>query len=311
VSERRVSAVEASLADVNTELAAKQKDYSAREDDYAATVMNLLRMQSLPPTALFTAPENVRQMMRTASVLEQANAALAVEAAKLRADTQQLKQLQAIARDRSEQTRREEVSLKAEQEHMADAIGERQKLARKLNADHARTEAKMADLSRESQSLQELISKLEENARAQASRRNRPEPVEHVREFEGHKNSLKSPVAGSVIHHFGERKNDNETYRGLVFRTRAGATVVAPYDGEVVFTGPFRDYGRMVLIKHKGGYISLIAGLGEISTSLDQTVIRGEPIGTMPDAGSPDAYVELRDKDAKPIDPTDWFAKVP
>ena len=96
----------------------------------------------------------------------------------------------------------------------------------------------------------------------------------------------------------------------MVFKGRANATVVAPFDGEVVFTGPFRDYGNMVLIKHKNGYISLIAGLGKVDTGLNQTASRGEPIGTMPASGNGEAYVELRDADAKPIDPSDWFANV-
>ena len=66
----------------------------------------------------------------------------------------------------------------------------------------------------------------------------------------------------------------------------------------------------MVLIKHQNGFISLIAGLGKLKTSLNQSVIRGEPIAVMTGDKDPEAYVELRDSDAKPIDPGDWFANV-
>lgn len=310
ISERRVSAQEESLAEVNADLKAKQKDFNARADDYSATVMNLLRMRELPPTAFFTSPEQMRQMMRTAGVMQETNATLIAQTKQLRSDVAQLKKLQAIAKEREARTRSEKASLAVEQENLARSITERQKLAEKLSADHAKSEEKVAELSRQSQSLQELIGKLEENARTRATRRGSVPATANIRDFDGRKNGLKAPVAGTLIHRFGEHKNDNETYRGLVFRARPGATVVAPYDGEVVFTGPFRDYGRMVLIKHKNGYISLIAGLGDISTGLNQTVIRGEPIGTMPGDATPDAYVELRDKDAKPIDPGDWFANV-
>jgi septal ring factor EnvC (AmiA/AmiB activator) len=117
-------------------------------------------------------------------------------------------------------------------------------------------------------------------------------------------------VAGEILHRFGDHKSGNETYRGIVYRARPGATVVAPYDGEVVYTGPFRDYGNILLIKHQNGYISLIAGLGNISTSLNQRVIRGEPVATMSNDKDAQTYVELRDATAKPIDPGNWFANV-
>ena len=89
----------------------------------------------------------------------------------------------------------------------------------------------------------------------------------------------------------------------MVFKARPNATVVAPYDGEIAFTGPFRDYGNMVLVKHKSGLISLIAGLGEVRANLGQKLLKGEPLGSMPNAPAPQAYIELRDRTAKPIDP--------
>lgn len=307
VSERRVSAQEASLAKITAELAAKQTEFAARRADYTDTILYLLRAQSLPPSAFFTDPEKLQEMVRTASVLEATNRAIAAKATMLRRDLDELQRLQKTADQRRIETQREQAALQLEQETMAKTLEQRQKLNKKLNTDYARTEAQIAELSRSSQSLQELIRKLEESARA--SRRG-SNSTETLRTFAGRKDGLRAPVSGALLHRFGERKNDNETYRGLVFRTRAKAAVVAPYDGEVVFTGPFRDYGRMVLIKHQGGYISLIAGLGSIDAALNQTVSRGEPIGAMPDIRSAEAYVELRDKDAKPIDPGDWFANV-
>ena len=93
----------------------------------------------------------------------------------------------------------------------------------------------------------------------------------------------------------------------MVLRARAGGSVVAPSAGEVVFTGPFRDYGRMVLIKHKDKHISLLAGMGSISVALNQQVARGEPLGTMGNTSPIELYVELR-ADSKPVDPAAWYA---
>ena len=311
-SEARVSAAEDAKDNVNATLAAKQKDFDTRKAEYATTIANLLRMRELPPTALFTNPANIHQLMRAASVLEETNRVVATKALRLRQETSQLKRLRTEASLREAETHREKTELAAAENDLKRELLARQKLYAKLNDDHARAEEKIADLSRESQSLQELIGKLAEESRARSNIRALNGKPEHPRtgSFSLNKGSFKSPVMGTIIHRFGERKNENETYRGMVFKARKGAAVVAPTDGEVVFTGPFRDYGNMVLIKHSNGYISLIAGLGEVSASLNQSAIRGEPIGTTPTSGAGEVYVELRDNDAKPIDPANWFAKV-
>ncbi len=180
----------------------------------------------------------------------------------------------------------------------------RQKLQETLSNDHAQAVAKVNELSRESQNLQELITKLERNRdRVAIATNTAPQrlPPSAAR------GKWRLPVSGTVLHQFGERRNANESWRGLVLRARAGGSVVAPSAGEVVFTGPFRDYGRMVLIKHQDKHISLLAGLGTISVALNQQVARGEPVGSMGNTAPVELYVELRE-DSKPIDPAAWYA---
>lgn len=305
-TERRVTNEEEALEKANSELAVKRQEFDARRQEYTATIRSLLSLRSLPPTAMFTTDDGATTLMRTASALEKTNAAVAAKASRLRADIAEIKSLQANAKKRDEMTRAEKAKLRQEQNKLEDQLEARQALQKKLSADHARAESRVAELSRTSKSLQELIDKIE------AARKAAPPPKQtaKLRDFEGKKGSLRTPVAGVVLHRFGEKQGANGTYRGMVFKARPGATVVAPYDGEIAYTGAFRDYGNMVLIKHKNGYISLIAGLGKINASLNQAAIKGEPIGAMPTGGKAEAYVELRDSSAKPIDPADWFANV-
>ena len=318
VSERRVSNQERDLAAVNERLSTKQREFEARKSDYAATISTLLRMRELPMTAMFAQQDDVQQLMRTASVLEKTNQAVAKKAMALAKDLGELKSLRQDAAIRRERTQKEAETLGDEQEQLDKALKTRQRLQAQLAADNAEAQQKVASLSRESESLQTLIGKLdaqakeqarlqEERAKAQQKPVVKPKPS---KKFEGSKGSGRAPVSGDVIHKFGDRKSAGEDYRGVVFRARPGSTVVAPYDGQVVFTGPFRDYGNMVLIKHQNGFISLIAGVGKVTAGLNQAVIRGEPIALMPPERSAEAYVELRDSDAKPIDPSDWFANV-
>lgn len=306
VSERRVSKQEAALAATNEKLAATEKMFDSRKQDYARTVMNLLRLREVPATALFTSPEDIQALMRAASVLQNTNAALAAQAAQLRQTMSSLRRLRAQANTDTAATRAQQLSLRAEQEKLNSELAKRQRAQAQLNADQHAAEAKVADLSRQSTNLQELIGKIEED------RQSRPATTKPDRRpaMAATLGSLRAPVVGTLVHRFGEHKTANETWRGVLMRTRARATVVAPADGEIVFTGPFRDYGNMVLIKHKGGIITLVAGLGQVKANLNQVVLRGEPVGAMPDDGQPEAYIELRDRESKPIDPSNGFANL-
>ena len=310
ISERRVGSEEKALADVSGRLATKQKEFDERKADYARTVTTLLRMRELPMTALFAEPDHGQQLIEAAGVLEKTNVAVAKKARALAQDLQELKALKNDTALRRKRTEAETAALDTEQQQLAKALQARQKLQAQLSADHAHEQEKVAALSHESESLQALISKLDAAARAQAKVEKTVPVAPPSRKFTGAKGSLHAPVSGEVLHRYGDRKSAGETYRGMVFRARPGATVVAPYDGEVVFTGPFRDYGNMLLIKHQNGYISLISGVGKLTASLHQNVIRGEPVALMGSDKNAEAYVELRDSDAKPIDPGDWFANV-
>src|SRR4029453_2370904 len=90
------------------------------------------------------------------------------------------------------------------------------------------------------------------------------------------------------------------------------AVVVAPFDGKVVYAGPFRAYELALIIRHTDGYHCLLAGLGRVDSAVGQWMLAGEPVGVMPDAVEPSSgrmiYFELR-RDGRPVDPQPWLAK--
>lgn len=112
------------------------------------------------------------------------------------------------------------------------------------------------------------------------------------------------PVAGKVNTRFGEQDRYGATSRGITIATRPGAAVVAPYSGSIMFAGPFRGYGQILIVEHANGYHSLIAGFGRIDVAVGRRVATGEPIGSMPapSDGTPDLYYELR-RNGQPINP--------
>src|SRR3979409_87325 len=66
--------------------------------------------------------------------------------------------------------------------------------------------------------------------------------------------------------------------KGIALAARAGAQVTTPCDGWVVYAGPFRSYGQLLILNAGGGYHVLIAGMERISVNIGQFVLTGEPV---------------------------------
>ncbi len=71
------------------------------------------------------------------------------------------------------------------------------------------------------------------------------------------------PARGKVAVKFGQSNDLGSPSRGITIDTRANAQVVAPYDGQVVFAGPFRGYGLLLIIEHGEGYHTAARGNGQ------------------------------------------------
>jgi murein hydrolase activator len=107
--------------------------------------------------------------------------------------------------------------------------------------------------------------------------------------------------------------------QGDTVATQSGSIVTAPSDGSVLYAGPFRSYGQLLILNAGDGYHVVLAGMSRISVVSGQSVLAGEPIGAMGEArvasasaetlgnAVPELYVEFR-KDGKPVDPSPWWA---
>ena len=101
------------------------------------------------------------------------------------------------------------------------------------------------------------------------------------------------PVEGRLVTGTGEISDAGVHARGLTFETAGGSVVIAPRAGRIRYAGPFRSYGRILIIDHGGGWTTLITNLAEIEVAVGQSVAMGAPLGRTP-RGSPQIAVELR-----------------
>lgn len=133
------------------------------------------------------------------------------------------------------------------------------------------------------------------------------QPMTEQRPFSAAQGRMPFPARGKVVARYGQANDLGVVNKGITIATRQGAQVVAPYDGQVAFAGPFRGYGLLLIIEHSEGYHTLLAGMTRIDATVGQRLLAGEPVGTMgQDEAKPGLYVELR-RNGQPVNPLPWL----
>jgi septal ring factor EnvC (AmiA/AmiB activator) len=311
-----------------------------RQDVLAEVLSALQRIGRHPPPPLAVRPRDALGAVRSALLLNAVMPELHVEAQALASDLASLRQLKvssAAERDR----------LVADGRRLAEERTRVEMLVASKKRDYERSEAELAQerdrtrqLAEEAGTLKELIATLERDItsardaaeaarKADEARRNAPPPSDPFSDpgrlapaiaFADAKGRIGPPVTGTVLRDFGAQDSFGGTTQGRSIATRANAQVVAPVDGWVVYAGPFRSYGQVLILNAGDGYHILLAGMDRTNVEQGQFVLAGEPVATMGEtrvasaatldlaAPQPVLYVEFR-KDGVSIDPTPWWVR--
>lgn len=315
-----------------------KRSLAARRDVLADVIAALQRMGRQPPPALLVRPTDALEAVRSAILLGAVVPDMRAEAEELASDLREMARLKTMLTDERDGLTREVAGLSAERERLAALTEERQRQAAERSRDLEGESARMAEIVRGVGDLEALIAKMEaEAARAAAEAAKAHEPAQRERvdlaalgdaarlspavPFDKARKLLPLPVSGKLVTAFGAASAAGAS-KGVSFAASPGAPVTAPCDGWVVYAGPFRSYGRLLILNAGGGYHVLLAGMERITVGLNQFVLAGEPVGTMrgASAGSelaatasserPVLYVEFR-KDRGSIDPSPWWAGAP
>jgi septal ring factor EnvC (AmiA/AmiB activator) len=337
-TEGRVTAGEERLKELNDNERTISASLDARRSVIAEVLAALQRMGRRPPPALMVRPDDALEAVRGAILLGAVVPEMRAETQALLTDLAEFVRVRNEIIVEREQSARDILALSLERQRMNLLVEERQK--RQTEAEQAlqAESRRAADLARQADNLQDLIAKLEKeiagSARAAQAAKASKEPRSPAQDlaalkdpgrltpaiaFASAKGMLSLPVNGVKIRDFGEPDRFGGVEKGLSIATRASAQVTAPCDGWVVYAGPFRSYGQLLILNAGGGYHVLLAGMEQISVDLGQFVLTGEPVAVMggaPQSASlvaigssqPVLYVEFR-KDGSPVDPSPWWAK--
>ena len=112
------------------------------------------------------------------------------------------------------------------------------------------------------------------------------------------------PATGKVVATF-----NGASSKGVDIAGRAGDPVYASAPGKVVYSGEgIPAYGKLVIIRHNGTYLSAYAHNSQILVKEGQTVAKGQKIAEVGSSGSesPRLHFEIR-RLGKPVDPLQYL----
>lgn len=342
--EQKIADAEARIDKLAAREAATKRSLEGRRAVVAEVLAALQRMGRKPPPALLVEPEDVLKAIRTSMLLGAVLPGMRAETEALVADLSDLTRTrQAIEAEKSA-VDADLVALGAERTRLSALVEARQNALGRDERDLDAERDKAKQLAGEAGSLKDLIGRMESDGAAaakaaEAARRSdetlammmpAPNPAGAPAKdparlapaiaFVQTKGRLALPASGSILRRYGEDDGLGSTEKGLLLATRPTAIVSAPADGWIVYAGPYRSFGQLLILNVGGGYYIVLAGMERINVDLGQFVSAGEPVAVMGDgstrtaaaialgAAQPVLYVEFR-KDGASIDPGPWWAK--
>jgi septal ring factor EnvC (AmiA/AmiB activator) len=337
--EERIAQTQERLEPLDEQEQALRASLADRHDTIAEVLAALQRIGRQAPPGLMIRAEDALRSVRSAMMLGAVLPEMRHQAEVLAADLAELVRLRKEIAGERDRLARDLLVLADERQRLSLYIDERQKRLGEVEQALAEERLRAAQLARQAENLNQLIVKLEQGldtaaraaraaARASEERKaaGRPDLVA-LRDpgrlspaiaFGSAKGLLPLPVNGVRIKEFGAADGVGGTEKGLSIAARPGGQITSPCDGWVVYAGPFRNYGQLLILNAGGGYHVLLAGMERISVDLGQFVVTGEPVAVMGNgaqsAGAkaggsiqPVLYVEFR-KDGIPVDPGPWWA---
>lgn len=341
--ERNLSQIETRLKTLAAERDVQVKALAAGQKDTAQLIAALQTMTRRPRALMFLRPASATETVRSANVMMAVLPALQDRTATLRQQVADLSETQAALSGEEDRHREELEALRKDQKNLESLRAEREKQRAGVLKKAEGETLRLQKMASEAKDIQDLLARLEAEARLREKFAGLPAPkprpaglaervraasrkpavAEETRERQERASSptvamtppvnlrgrFRMPAEGPVTQRFGAATQGGGSSKGILIKTRREAQVIAPSSGRVVFAGPFRGYGQLLIIAHGSGYHSLLAGMARIDEKVGASVQAGSPVGTMgaADQGDPELYLELRQR-GTPVDPMPWLS---
>ena len=132
--------------------------------------------------------------------------------------------------------------------------------------------------------------------------------ISNANSFSRMQGRLKKPVSGTLAGLFGQDRGDGEVWKGVFYQTTP-STVSSIAAGTVTYADELEGFGKVIVIDHGDGYISIYSGLSEIEVAKGYAVAAGNRLGisgTLP-SGMEGLYLEVR-YNGQAMNPLSWIS---
>jgi septal ring factor EnvC (AmiA/AmiB activator) len=316
-AEAGIDAAEARLALIDGQRNQLERRLAERREPLLRLTAALQKLARRPVALSALRPGSLRETVYLSAMLETTMPEVRRRTAALRTEIDRGRQLEREARQALAALRISEDELAGRKQRLA-ALETRQRLAsRQANNASARESERALALAEDARDLDTLVERLDEAAGLRAELATLPGPVlrpARPRAAEvsepvpatlstGTPADYQLPVSGRTVTGFGSLLDSGLISKGIAIAPRSGALVVAPASGRVAFAGPYRGYGRIVIVEHEGGWASLVTGLARTDVAVGDQLVGGAPLGVA-GTGAPVVNFELRRK-GQPVNPLD------
>ena len=197
--------------------------------------------------------------------------------------------------------------MQAEVSALDGAQQERQALLANLKARIADEGSQIERLAAEERDLARLIAELTSILSDY--------PITSEEPFREHRGRLTWPVAGTLIHDFGQPRagGGGVKWNGVVLAAPRGREVRAVYHGRVIFADWLAGMGLLVIVDHGEGYMTLYGYNETTLKSAGDWVAPGDVLATVGDSGGQAQsalYFEIR-QGTDPVNPRRWVSRQP
>ncbi|MEH3104865.1 MAG: peptidoglycan DD-metalloendopeptidase family protein [Sphingomonas phyllosphaerae] len=286
-AEGDLASLQARAAVIRARLAAQRRVLAAREAPVARLLATLTTLTRRPAVVALAQPGSVADLVHAQAVTTAVMPVLRARSAELRRAVANGRALQASADAAERRLRTARARLVEAREQLAAVTGGDDERALAMEEAVRDTAERLRTIGGEQAVLADVMAltlpAMPPVAPGAANR------------------AYRLPVRGRLVTGMGELSGNGVRARGLTLAVPAAATIVAPAGGRVRFAGPFRSFGRIVILDHGAGWTSLVAGLGAVAVESGARVAAGAPLGTAPRVDGARVTVELRRR-GRPVD---------
>lgn len=313
------------LKEKETELT-KKLDLTDQQMTELVTGLQTLALR--PPEIVLLEPSSPLDHLRSKMLFNFALPRVKVQNEAFLNDLSKLSETKKEIENQAKRAKTTQTQLNERASQMDKLIRQKELLQAQYDATHQKSRQRIVALAGQAKDLKELLEKLEAEKRRQEAEKARREAEEKQRlaqqnivqpqntpprivpfpktSFKKAKGSLNYPVNGEIVENFNDINSAGLHSKGIRIAAGGGSVVTNVFYGTVLFSGPFKSYGQLLIVDNGDDFLTLLTGLESINVSEGEEILAGEPVGRLNKNGQ--LYLEIR-KNGQPVDPKPWFQK--